>query len=111
MGNDVLVVRIEKGVLVGWVDVLEVGDLGFVELHQQTLPPRDIDDVVAREHDVVFAARFELHEHLLVRLKGAVVHLDARLLGKLREDVVGEIGGPSEDVEHLLIRFFSTGAQ
>src|SRR6185436_4836819 len=45
--------------------------------------------------------RGELRQHLLVRGVHLVVHLDARLLGEIVDDALGNVLGPTEQIDRF----------
>ena len=99
------VVRIEILIQVIGIEIVPVRELALVEREQQVLLARGADRVIARKHDIVFAAavRLKLQEHFLVACKGGIVDRDAGFFLELRKRRVVEIALPREHVQHLLL--------
>jgi hypothetical protein len=116
-GDGVLVAGVEGRVLVGRASVLlEVGQLGLVELDQEVLADELLDRPAVGDHDQVPASRLaglergiDLAEEGVVLLDDLfVVDLDPRLLGELLERgvhgpalylVLVHVQGPVGEVE------------
>ena len=86
------------------VEVLQVRQLGLVELAQQAAVDLQLGPV-RRGHDDVVAglAGHQLGVHDLVVVEVVVADLDAGLLLEVLDRVVGDVVGPVVDVEDLLL--------
>ena len=113
VGDRELVVRIvvlRAGEDVG-IEVLEIGDLGFVDRGEHSFLDHDRDVVRRGKDDVVIrAAGLELGEHRLVGIEGIVDDLDAVFLLEFLDDRVRRVVGPVED-EQLFRLVARAGAE
>ena len=110
VGHGVLVLGVEELALVHRVDAAVILQLRGVQLLDQPLLDGGLDDVVVGDDQVVVAAFGGLQpgQHGLVRVKVGVGHLDAGLLGKGVQHLLGEHVLPG--VEHQLPVLPSGGA-
>ena len=85
------------------IDVLRVGDLAVVQLHQQTLLPHPGYHVVRGDDDIVtVAAALDGGIEHLIGGKGVVIDMDARLRLKIVENGLVDILAPVIHIDAAL---------
>ncbi len=102
----VFILRVEGKVHKARVDIRDIRNLCVVELGEHVVGDHSLDNIVAREANIVVAAVvLKLHEHLLVVGESRIVDLDIRILGlEVRDDRFVDIVAPVKDVQRNLIR-------